>query len=212
MGALQDQRVGQHQGAHGNFDQLWKHSGSVESIQSVGVTQGRIRHTQDECKILFVRCASWGGKERRSPLSKAESSQCSESGPPGLVGAAVHDDLTLIDSSDEDALFVVPRSTALVERGPENESGCAQRAPPVDDGIVLDHLSESETESVELRPRRRLVSCSQTVSLPPQLVDEAGSREGITEMVAEDTDPVPDPLFVPMAGAMAFGLQSLDLV
>ena len=53
--------------------------------------------------------------------------------------------------------------------------------------------------------------CSQTGSLPPQLVDEAGSREGIR--VAEDTtDLVPDPLFMPMAGAMTFGLQSLDLV
>ena len=31
--------------AHGNFDQSWKHSGSVELIQPVGVTQGHIRHT-----------------------------------------------------------------------------------------------------------------------------------------------------------------------
>ena len=39
-GTLQDQRVGQHQGALS-----WTHSGSVESFQPVGVTQGHIRHS-----------------------------------------------------------------------------------------------------------------------------------------------------------------------
>ena len=54
--------------------------------------------------------------------------------------------------------------------------------PCVDDGIVHDPPSESDT-SVEFRPRRRrLVLCSQSGSLPPP--DEARSREGITEMVA----------------------------
>ena len=53
------------------------------------------------------------------------------------MGAAIHHDLTLIDSSDVDAPFVVPRSATLVEeRGPENESGGnvgVQHVPPVDD-------------------------------------------------------------------------------
>ena len=44
---------------------------------------------------------------------------------------------------------------------------------------------------------------SQSGSLPPPV--EAGSRQGNTE------HGVPDP-FVPMAGAMASGLQSLDIV
>ena len=53
--------------------------------------------------------------------------------------------------------------------------------------------------------------CVQSGSLPPLV--EAGSRQGNTAMETEDTtDPVPDPLFVPMAGAMASGLKSLDIV
>ena len=85
-----------------------------------------------------------------------------------------------------------------------------ESVPRVDDGIVHDPPSESDTGSVEFRPRRKwLVLCSQSGSLP--LPVEAGSRQGNTEMEAEDTtDPVQDPLFVLMAGAMAFGLQSLD--
>ena len=123
--------------------------------------------------------------------------------------AAIHHDFT--DSSDDDAPFVVNKSAALVEESRSRDRvrwDCwGAHVPPIDE-IVQDQPSESETRSVELRPRRiRLVLCSRTGSKHTQLVEEAGSREGITEMVAEDTtDPVPDPLFVQMAGAMAFGL------
>ena len=74
----------------------------------------------------------------------------------------------------------------------------------------VEPISESETESVDLKVRRRrLRLCTQMGSPPSQLVDEA---EGIIERAAEDTDPGEDLLFVPMARAMAFGLQSLDVV
>ena len=177
--------------AHGDFDQSWKHSGSVESIQPVGVTQGHTRHTHRTRAKYCLRGVRVGEAKNPGPHRRRRRrvpSEGSESGLPGVV----HHDLTLVDSSDDDAPFVVPRST-----GPKS-------VPRVDDGIVHDPPSESDTESVEFRPRRRrLVLCSQSGSLPPP--DEAGSREGITEMVAADTtDPVPDPLFVPMAGAMAF--------
>ena len=98
----------------------------------------------------------------------------------------------------------MPRSTALVEeRGPENKSRHSQLVPPVDDGIVHDHPSESGTESVEFKPRRRrLVLCSQSGSLPPPL-------EGITEMVAA---PWIQCQLRCSCRWRAFGLQILDLV
>ena len=37
-------------------------------------------------------------------------------GPPAVVGGAIHHDLTLIDSSDDDAPFIVPRSAASPAR------------------------------------------------------------------------------------------------
>ena len=51
-------------------------------------------------------------------------SEGSEFGPSTLVGAAIHHDLTLIDSSDDDALLVGTNFPALVDaRVPEIESG-----------------------------------------------------------------------------------------
>ena len=40
----------------------------------------------------------------------------SDLGRPGVVGAAIHNDLTLIDSSDDDVPFTVPRSAEAPTR------------------------------------------------------------------------------------------------
>ena len=54
---------------HGDFDQSWKHSGSLESIQPVSVTQGHIRHTQDECE---GSCPSWTSIVESASKDKAQ--------------------------------------------------------------------------------------------------------------------------------------------
>ena len=53
------------------------------------------------------------GPHRRRRRVRSEGS---DRGFPGVVGAAIHHDLTLIDSSDDDAPFTVPRSAAAPAR------------------------------------------------------------------------------------------------
>ena len=95
--------------AHRDFDQSWKHSGSVKSIQPVGVTQGVIRHTLRTRAKYCLRGVRVGEAKNPGPHRRRRRrvpSEGSESGLPRVV----HHDLTLIDSSDDDVPLVVPRS------------------------------------------------------------------------------------------------------
>ena len=156
------------------------------------MTQGVIRHTLRTRAKYCLRGVRVG--EAKNPGPHRRGRRRSESRLPGVV----HHNLTLIDSSDDDVPLVVPRS------GRES----VQR---MDDGIVHDPHNESDTECRVQAPQKTVgvVGVHRQVRCHPLV--EAGNRQGNTAMEAEDTTD-PDPLFVPMAGAMASGLQSLATV
>ena len=68
------QRVGLHQGAF--METLISRGSTLAQSNRFSRLRDEGTHptrSQDECKIRFARCASWGGEEPRSPLSNAES-------------------------------------------------------------------------------------------------------------------------------------------
>ena len=65
---------------------------------------------------------SSSGPQRRRRRVRIEGSDL---GRPGVVGAAIHRDLILIDSSDDDVPFTVPKSVARIKGRTVGESGSA---------------------------------------------------------------------------------------
>ena len=78
--------------------------GPVESIQPVGVTKDSRMSARYGLRGVRVGEAKNPGPRRRL---RRVSNEESDPGP-ASVGAAIHHDMTLVDSADDDAPFVLP--------------------------------------------------------------------------------------------------------
>ena len=207
--------------AYGDSDQSGEHSGSVEPIQPVGVTKDSRMSARYGLRDVRVGEAKNPGPRRRLRRVSSEGSDPR----PASVGPGIFHDLTLVDSSDDDAPFVLPGSRRRTQNSDvesDDEGNVARRdfSLPVPSVVPGSEAMRMEDSSGLPRDRvRRLSLFSEVDPVRPTVPDSDGSGTeaptSVSDGFREDPPDRPEDVMfadIPLSPALQAGFRWLATV